>query len=76
MFWIQMALAIFSVILGSWLFFFPRQAIDFQIAFYHCINWIMQPVSMEREIRNTKCMGGGTLILGISGILYLLLAVK
>lgn len=76
MFWIQIALALFAVSLGAFLFFFPRKGIEFQIAFYRRINWIMQPVSMEKEIRNTKGMGGLTLMLGIIGFVYLLRGIK
>ena len=68
---IQIILASFAASLGAFLLFFPRKGIEFQIAFYRRINWIMEPVSMEKEIRNTKVMGGGTLILGILGLLYL-----
>ena len=71
MFGIQIMLALFTVVLGAFLLFFPRKGIKFQIAFYRRINWIIAPVSMKKEIRNTKVMGGGTLVLGILGFLYL-----
>ncbi len=42
---------------GLFLFLKPELAIDIQRRFYEKINWRIEPVSMEKELRNTKIMG-------------------
>ena len=44
-------------VIGVFLCLKPALAIKIQIKFYERINWRMEPVSMEKEIRNTKIMG-------------------
>ena len=43
--------------IGVFLCLKPALAIKIQIKFYEKINWRMEPVSMEKEIRNTRIMG-------------------
>ena len=45
------------LVIGAFLYLKPALAIKIQIKFYEKINWRMEPVSMEKEIRNTKIMG-------------------
>ena len=42
---------------GLFCAFRPHQAIEFQKRFYARINWRMEPISMEKEIANTRFMG-------------------
>ncbi len=42
---------------GLFVFLKPIQMIEFQKAFYRCINWKMEPIDMAKEIRHTKWMG-------------------
>ncbi len=42
---------------GLAMFLRPAAFIDLQIKFYRKINWRMEPVSMPKEIRNTRLMG-------------------
>jgi hypothetical protein len=49
--------ASFSAVLGVWLFARPAHAIEMQRRFYARINWKIEPLSMEKELRNTKVMG-------------------
>jgi len=51
--------------LGAVVVWQPRKIIDMQIAAYRLINWKMEPISMEKEIRNTRIMGLAVLILGV-----------
>ena len=46
----------------------PKRSIDFQIAFYRRINWAMEPLSWEREIRSTRLMGAAAVLAGIIGL--------
>jgi len=59
---ISLASAVFSLIL----ILKPDFCIEMQKKFYRSINWNMEPVSMAKEIRNTRIMGvglGATVIL-------------
>jgi len=59
---ISLASAVFSLIL----ILKPDFCIEMQKKFYRSINWNMEPVSMAKEIRNTRMMGvglGATVIL-------------
>ncbi len=51
----------------------PREAIEIQIKFYRLINWNMEPVSMPKEIRNTRLMGISLIIFSLGTFLYLLM---
>jgi len=46
-----------SVIVGLFLFIKPSLVIELQKKFYEKINWRIEPVSMPKEIRNTRIMG-------------------
>ena len=46
-----------SLIFGLFLLFKPGLAIELQRRFYEKINWRIEPVSMTKEIRNTRIMG-------------------
>ena len=58
---------------GLILIFKPRSAIDLQIRFYRLINWRIEPISLDKEIRNTRIMGAFLIILACSALLYLVL---
>ncbi len=64
----MMVLAVALGVLVAWK---PRKIIELQIAFYRLINWKMEPISMEKEIRNTRIMGLAVLILGIFAFIYI-----
>ena len=59
-----------SVLAGLVFMSAPRKTIEAQIAVYRLINWKMEPLSWEREIRNTRIMG---VIALVSGIMIVLL---
>jgi hypothetical protein len=42
---------------GVFLFVKPLGAIEMQRRFYEKINWRIEPISVPKEIRNTKIMG-------------------
>jgi hypothetical protein len=46
-----------SVAIGLVMFFRPGAVIEFQKKFYEKINWRIEPISMSREVRNTRLMG-------------------
>jgi len=53
----QIVMALVGAIIGLFLFLQPSRTIELQTKFYACINWRMEPISVAREIRNTKRMG-------------------
>lgn len=62
---------LFSCFFGAWLVKAPKKVIELQIAFYRRINWRMEPVDWQREIRNTVVMGWMAIICGLAAIVLL-----
>ena len=62
-------MSVLALILGGCLVFFPRRAFEIQKKFYEQINWRIEPISLRKEIRNTRLMGG-FLILFVVGVLF------
>jgi len=54
---IMASVAICGVIFGLFMLLRPASAIRIQQRFYAQINWRMEPISMGKEIRNTRLMG-------------------
>jgi hypothetical protein len=57
-----------SIVIGLFFFLKPKEAIELQRRFYATINWNMTPISMAKEIRNTKMMGGFVCAMGLAGL--------
>ncbi|MEE8317829.1 MAG: hypothetical protein V3S13_02840 [Candidatus Omnitrophota bacterium] len=54
---ILLLLSVGGLFIGIFLFFRPDLAIEIQRRFYEKINWRIEPISMPKEIRNTRIMG-------------------
>ncbi len=67
---LQLIAAVIGIALGAIIAWKPRKVIDAQTTFYRLINWKMEPISMEKEIRNTRIMGLMLLIFGIFSFIY------
>lgn len=63
---------VFAFFIGLLLAIRPRQAIELQKKFYAKINWKIEPISLEKEIRNTRIMGLSLIVLAIVGIIFVL----
>jgi hypothetical protein len=50
-------LSAIGVAVGLYLTLKPFDAIELQKKFYAMINWRMEPISLPKEIRNTRLMG-------------------
>ena len=50
--------------------FKPQLAIEIQQRFYAKINWKIEPISMEKEIRNTRIMGGFLIVVLIVTLIF------
>ncbi len=70
---IQLVVAITAIILGVFLILQPKRAIDIQMAFYRLINWKIEPISMEKEVKNTRIMGLFVAICGIISFIYIII---
>lgn len=62
-----------GVIAGLFLFLKPHSAIELQRMFYEKINWRIEPISMAKEIRNTKYMGLFLLIVNLLTVAYMVI---
>jgi hypothetical protein len=54
---VVLLLFLLCIAAGLFLFLKPDRAIDIQKRFYEKINWRIEPISMEKEVRNTRIMG-------------------
>ena len=57
--------SVIAVLFGALIAWKPRKVIDLQTAFYRPFNWKLEPISMKKEIRNTRLMGLTLVIIGI-----------
>jgi hypothetical protein len=65
--------SILALFIGFFLAFNPRLTIELQRRFYAKINWRIEPISMSKEIRNTRLMGGFLIILTIATLLIVII---
>jgi len=54
-----------GLVVGLFLIANPYLGIEIQRRFYEKINWKIEPISLSREIRNTRLIGWFLLILSI-----------
>lgn len=71
--YIFMLISVASILVGSFLFLNPVLAIEIQKKFYEKINWRIEPISMQKEIRNTKIMGLSLIAITVLIIIYVLI---
>lgn len=64
-FCVQLTVATISIIFGALLAWKPGEVIKIQAAIYRIFNWRLEPISMEKEIKNMRIMGSTLLILGV-----------
>jgi len=61
-------LILFSLIglaVGAFMVINPALSIEIQRRFYYLINWKIEPISLSKEIRNTRAMGWFLIIFSI-----------
>jgi hypothetical protein len=61
-------------IIGLSLFFKPSVVITIQKNFYARINWRIEPISMAKELRNTKIMGLCLVAFALLAFIYLIVS--
>lgn len=69
----QVVIAVMAIGFGALVAWKPRKVIEIQTAIYRPFNWKIEPISMEKEIRNTRIMGMTVLVLGILSLGFILL---
>ena len=62
-----------GLIFGLWVFFNTEPIIKVQTKLYEKTNWLMVPISMLREIRNTRIMALILIIISIASAGYLIM---
>ena len=63
-------ISVVGIIIGLFVFFKPILTIEIQKKFYEKINWRIEPISMQKEIRNTKIMGIFLAVVALLTIMY------
>ncbi len=63
---------ILGTVVGLLMFLKPKVVIEFQRKFYAKINWRIEPISMPKEIRNTKLMGLFLILAAFLGVIFIL----
>lgn len=70
-FYSELIIGLIGIAAGVFLIKKPNSAIKIQQSFYSKINWDIKPISLDKELRNTKFMGY-ILLLSSIATLYLL----
>lgn len=60
-----------GLLVGFLLALNPAEAIEIQRRFYTRINWKIEPISMPKEIRNTRLMGLILIALMLAALFFL-----
>ena len=69
----QLTIVVIVIVFGALIAWKPKKTINIQTALYRPFNWKLEPISMEKEIKNTRIMGLTLLILGTLALIYILL---
>lgn len=67
---ISILISVIGLIIGLFIFFKPELTIEIQRKFYERINWRIEPISMQKEIRNTKIMGIFLVVVAVVTAIY------
>lgn len=73
---ISMLIAFLSFSIGLFLAIKPALAIEAQRRFYLMINWRVEPVSMQKELRNTRIIGIFLVVTAIIWSVYILITIS
>ena len=65
-----------GILIGLFIFLKPALAIELQKKFYEKLNWRIEPVSMEKELRHTKIMGLFLIVISLLISIYVLILIK
>jgi hypothetical protein len=68
---LEILVAVMAFVNGVVCFLNPKQAIRIQQKFYEKINWRLEPIDLNKELRNTRIMGMISLALSITLLIYI-----
>jgi len=63
-----------AIMFGALVAWNPKKAINTQTAIYRIFNWKLVPISMQKEMRNTRIMGLIVIIAGALAAVYIALS--
>lgn len=66
---ITLLVSVVGITIGLFVFFKPELTIEIQRRFYEKLNWRIEPINMQKEIRNTKIMGAFLTAVAIATII-------
>lgn len=69
---LSLLLPVTGIALGLILVWLPGACIEFQRRAYLLINWRMEPISMDRELNNTRLLGFGLTSFSLIGLVFVL----
>lgn len=67
------SVAIASLIFSIFIIRNPLRVFEIQKKFYALINWRIEPISVEKEIRNTRLMGAFLILFVVAACIYFLM---
>ncbi len=67
---LQISTCLLMVLMGVFLVLRPARTIEMQKRFYEKINWRVEPISMTKELRNTRLMGVFLIVAAVLIMLY------
>ena len=65
LFCIQMSVVVMTLTLGGLFYGQTKKVLDAQTAFYRHINWRLEPISLEKELKNMRRLGIVAVIFGV-----------
>ncbi len=71
---VPILVSLFAIATGLFVSLRPKLVIELQRRFYEKINWRIEPISMPKEIRNTRIMGIFLVAITIITLIYLCFA--
>jgi hypothetical protein len=71
-FFIEIMVSILALINGFICITSPKLAIKIQQDFYARINWRIEPINLDKELKNTRLMGIISLALSLILIIYII----
>jgi hypothetical protein len=67
-----LAAPIIGMLTGFFFLLKPARLIEIQRRFYEKINWRIEPVSMPKELRNTRIMGSIIIVFSLAALIFCL----
>jgi len=70
---LQCLISLAAFCIGCFFALKPMRTIELQKGFYARINWRIEPISLEKELRNTRLMGFFLIALSLASAVFVFL---